>query len=60
MFSLLLSSLMTTAHAVPLQLTQHGRLLDPGGAALEGNEQLTFRLYDAATGGALVWEEALQ
>ena len=51
--------LVNLARAVPLQLTQQGRLLDPSGAAIEGNEQLTFRLYDSPTGGNVVWEEQL-
>ncbi len=51
--------LSTQALAVPLQLTQQGRLVDPNGAAVEGTELLTFRLYDAETGGTLLWEEAL-
>ena len=51
--------LVNLAQAVPLPLTQQGRLLDPNGAAIEGNEQLTFRLYDSPTGGNVVWEEQL-
>ncbi|MEC8379125.1 MAG: hypothetical protein VXZ96_02310, partial [Myxococcota bacterium] len=59
MFSLLLSSLMTTAHAVPLQLTQQGRVLDSNGAAVTGQHDLTFRIYDSASGGQMYWSDTI-
>ena len=49
LISLLLSSLLNTADAVPLQLTQQGRILDNNGAAVTGAHDLTFRIFDAAT-----------
>ena len=45
-FSLLLSSLLNTAQAVPLQLTQQGRVLDNNSVAVTGTNDLTFRIYD--------------
>ena len=51
--------LSTSAHAIPLQLTQQGRLLDGSGAAVTGLHVLTFRIYDEPTGGSLLWEEAI-
>ena len=51
--------LTTSAHAVPLQMTQQGRLLDPSGAAVTGLHDLTFRIYDEPTGGILLWEEVI-
>ena len=58
--SLLLSfAISTTVHAVPLQLTQQGRLLDPTGTAVSGLHDLTFRIYDDPNGGVLLWEEVI-
>ena len=60
MISLLLSSFLSTAQAVPMQLSQQGRLVDSSGAAAAGNHNLTFRLYNAGTGGTLLWNETCQ
>ncbi len=57
--SLLLSTFLGTAHAVPLQLTQQGRVLDNNGAAVTGIQDLTFRIYDASTGGSVYWSETV-
>lgn len=57
--SLLLSSFLNTAHAVPLQITQQGRLLDANGAALTGTHTLTFRIYDSGAGGSVLWSEPI-
>ena len=59
MMSLFLASLFGTAHAVPMQLSQQGRLVDSSGAAAAGNHNLTFRLYNAGTGGTLLWNETV-
>lgn len=45
------------AWAVPLQLAHQGRLLDADQAPLDGTRDLTFRLYDAAEDGTLLWED---
>ena len=55
MINLLLFSL--AANAVPLQLTQQGRMLDSNGMAIEGSELVFFRIYDDLNGGNLLWEE---
>ena len=47
------------AHAVPLQMTQQGRILDNNGAAVTGTNDLTFRIYDSSTGGSVYWSETL-
>ena len=47
------------AEAVPLQLTQQGRILDSNGAAVTGIQDVTFRIYDAETGGSELWSETL-
>ena len=54
-----LSSLLNTADAVPLQLTQQGRILDNNGAAVTGAHDLTFRIFDAASNGNVYWSETL-
>jgi len=51
--------LATTAHAVPAQFTHQGRLLDADGTPLEGEATITFRVADAESGGAALWEEAI-
>lgn len=49
----------STANAVPLQLTQQGRLLDVSGAAVTGYHDIAFRIYDDISIGLLLWEETL-
>ena len=44
--------------AVPHLIRYQGSLVDTQQVSLEGPYTLTFRLYDAATGGTKVWEEA--
>ena len=57
--TLLLTTLLSTAHAVPLQLTQQGRVLDNNGAAVTGIQDLTLRVFDSATNGSVFWSETL-
>ncbi|MEC7985574.1 MAG: right-handed parallel beta-helix repeat-containing protein [Myxococcota bacterium] len=59
MLSLLLASFLNTANAVPLQLTQQGRLVDSSGTAATGSHDLTFRIYNAASSGTLLWSETI-
>ncbi|MFT4626230.1 MAG: subtilisin-like proprotein convertase family protein [Myxococcota bacterium] len=50
----------TLAHAVPVQLTQQGRLMDAGtGLPLDGDHSLDVRFYADPVDGAPVWEEVL-
>ena len=56
MLTLILSSI---GFAVPLQVTQQGRILDSNGAGVSGLHDLTFRIYDAETSGTLLWEESI-
>ena len=56
---LLFLATATSVEAVPLQLTQQGRLLEPSGAAVSGLHDLTFRIYDDSTSGVLLWEEVI-
>lgn len=55
----MLFSLLSTALAVPLQVTQQGRVMDGTGAALSGTEMVTFAIYDDLLAGTKIWEEAL-
>ena len=57
MLPILLSLLSFNAHAVPLQITQQGRILDASGAAVTGAHLVIFRLYDDATSGTSLWDE---
>ncbi len=50
---------LSIALAVPMQLTQQGRLLDNSNNPVSGAHLLTFRIYDDMTSGDLLWTEAL-
>lgn len=58
--SLLLTSLLPLRPAfaqVPQLIRYQGQAVDSQGVPLEGPYTLTFRLYDAATAGTLLWQE---
>ena len=57
--SLMLLSFLNTSDAVPLQLTQQGRVLDNNGSAVSGAHDLTFRIFDSASNGSVYWSETL-
>ena len=59
LISALLLSLIPNAQAVPLQITQQGRIIDSSGQSLEGSQFVVFRIYDAETGGNIIWDEIL-
>ena len=44
------------AAAIPTTINYQG-LLEEDGTPVEGSESVTFRIYDAATGGSMLWEE---
>jgi len=44
--------------AIPQTIAFQGKLADSQGTALEGSFTVTFRIYDAASGGAKLWEES--
>lgn len=46
----------TTVWAVPNSITHQGRLLGDDGEPLTGTVTLAFTIYDAETGGSIVWE----
>src|SRR5687767_11579554 len=50
------AALIATAHAQPAYVNYQGRLTDDIGQALPGGAyRLTFNIYDAPTGGNLIW-----
>jgi len=53
--SLLASSAML--ETVPLSTNYQGRLTDAAGVPVSGSFDITFRIYDMAVGGNLLWEE---
>ena len=55
----LLLCLQSMAHAVPLQMTHQGRLLDSSGAAVTGVQSLTFTIFDDPNNGTDLWTETL-
>ena len=59
MFTSMLFSLLMEVNAVPLQVTQQGRLLDGSGASVTGVHTLTFRVYTDLSGGSVLWSESL-
>lgn len=56
---LFLLGLSSVAQAIPQQLTQQGRLIDANGIAVDGQQVVSFRIYDSLLGGQLIWEEPL-
>lgn len=61
----LISLLLFTAVAVPIfgfsdinqTMSYQGQLTDSGGSPISGNKNLRFVIYDALTGGNLLWSE---
>ncbi|MFH1314216.1 MAG: hypothetical protein ABIJ00_13455, partial [Candidatus Eisenbacteria bacterium] len=49
-------SLAGGAAAIPATINYQG-LLEEDGTPVEGSESVTFRIYDGATGGSLLWGE---
>jgi hypothetical protein len=45
--------------AVPAQLTHEGRLLDASGQPVSASQVIIYKIYDAATGGNVLWTETL-
>ncbi|MFH1768456.1 MAG: hypothetical protein ABH858_04795 [Candidatus Omnitrophota bacterium] len=43
--------------AIPRLINYQGRLTDSGGAPLNGSYSVTFRIYDAQSGGTFLWQE---
>lgn len=59
-FAVLAASFLLTSFvyaAVPHLIRFQGKVTDKAGAPLNGSYNITFRLYDAETGGQLKWNE---
>ena len=56
-FSIILG--LGTANAIPSQVTQQGRILDPSGIAVDGSHLVIFRIYDQENNGIQLWTETL-
>ena len=56
--ALLCLFLALPAFATPSKLSQQGRLVDSDGEPLAGAHQITFRIYDEASEGSLLWSES--
>ena len=48
-----------SAHAVPLQITQQGRIIDNNHTSVTGTHDVTFRFYDSTTSNTPLWSETL-
>lgn len=59
LFTLFSFALLCDSFAVPLQVTQQGRVLDASGTALSGTQMVTFSIHDDLQAGTKIWEEAL-
>ena len=55
-FLLFVSSI---AYGMPQTLNHQGYLTDNGGAPINGQPTVTFRIYDVATGGSHLWEDSI-
>lgn len=44
-------------HTVPQLINYQGRLVDSGGSPVTGTKSIAFTIYDAATGGSILWQE---
>ena len=47
------------ASAIPTTITHQGRLLDAAGTPLSGPTSIAFSIYDAKSGGDLVWTDTV-
>ena len=56
---MLLCLFLSLAQAIPVQLSQQGRILDGDGTPVEGNQFISFALYEELEGGNAIWEESL-
>ena len=50
-------SLLFLLSAVPKVLNYQGKLVDSEGVAIDGTVNITFKLYQTATGGTALWSE---
>jgi len=56
-FTALLFSLSAAQAKVPEQINYQGFLTKPTGVPVDGDLEMMFAIYDAETGGTIIWEE---
>ncbi|MEM2918061.1 MAG: hypothetical protein QXY62_00965 [Candidatus Altiarchaeota archaeon] len=56
-FLVFLFCFVITASAIPKLINLEGKLTNSEGIPLYGNFNMTFRIYNATSGGTLLWEE---
>jgi hypothetical protein len=54
---LLLANFCLAADAAPQKINYQGLLKDSGGNPVTGTVSITFKIYDAASGGSVLWQE---
>ena len=55
---LLVALMVSVVFGVPSTINYQGKLTDASGVALNGYYNMEFRIYDAASGGTLLWSES--
>lgn len=48
----------SSLYAVPSQISYQGKLTNSSGVPINGNVAITFYIYNAASGGTVIWSEA--
>jgi len=51
------NNVLAQENFVPTMINYQGFLTDPNGTALNSPQDITFRLYEAASGGLPLWTE---
>lgn len=54
---LIVALLATVAIAIPNEIQYQGKLTDAVGVGMNGDFEMSFRIFDAPTGGAALWTE---
>lgn len=58
MFLFLVLFVLSLSAQVPRTVNYQGKLTNTGGVAISGPVGITFNIYDAETGGTMLWSEA--
>ncbi len=54
---LIVAMVASVALAIPNEIQYQGKLTDDGGVGLNGDFEMSFRIFDAPTAGTLLWTE---
>ncbi|MGH8016188.1 MAG: hypothetical protein ACREBV_08360, partial [Candidatus Zixiibacteriota bacterium] len=57
LLAVVLMAASAAVETVPQIMSYQGRLIDASGTPANGSFDMTFRIYDSAVGGNLLWEE---